>query len=117
MARNELLAGGFLVASGSDYPPGLFELMLMLQSIVTRVASTGQIWDASQRITIGEAIRVSTLHGAYASFEEKLKASLEPGKLAVLVVLGDNPEIREPGALMGIPIERTMVGGKWVFQA
>ena len=116
-ALRSLLDAGIMVAPGSDYPPGPFEPMMMLQSAVTRTDSTGHLWGASQRITVDEAIRVSTLHGAYASFEEKLKGSLEPGKLADLVVLGDNPETRDPGTLMSIPIERTMVGGKWVFQA
>jgi predicted amidohydrolase YtcJ len=116
-ALRSLLDAGIMVAPGSDYPPGPFEPMMMLQSAVTRTDSTGHVWGASQRITVTEAIRIGTLHGAYASFEEQLKGSLEPGKLADLVVLGDNPETREPGTLIDIPIERTMVGGQWVFEA
>jgi len=49
-----------------------------------------------------------------ASFEENLKGSLEPGKLADLVVLGQDPLRTDPSALIRIPVERTMVGGKWV---
>jgi predicted amidohydrolase YtcJ len=116
-ALRSLLDAGIMVAPGSDYPPGPFEPMMMLQSSVTRTDSTGHVWGASQRITVTEAIRIGTYHGAYASFEEQLKGSLEPGKLADLVVLGDNPETREPGSLIDIPIERTMVGGHWVYEA
>jgi predicted amidohydrolase YtcJ len=91
--------------------------MMGMQSAVTRTDSTGKVWGASQRITVEEAIRVSTLHGAYASFEEGLKGSLEPGKLADLVVLGADPRTADPGMLVDIPVERTMVGGRWVYEA
>jgi hypothetical protein len=66
---------------------------------------------------VEEAIRVGTLHGAYASFEEGQKGSIEAGKLADLVVLGRDPLKEDPSTLVTIPVERTMVGGKWVFEA
>jgi predicted amidohydrolase YtcJ len=66
---------------------------------------------------VQEAIRVGTLHGAYASYEERLKGSLEPGKLADLVVLGRDPFREDPSTLITIPVERTMTGGKWVWEA
>jgi len=61
--------------------------------------------------------RIQTLHGAYASFEEHRKGSVQQGKLADLVVLGRDPLHEEPLALVKIPIERTMVGGRWVFES
>ena len=64
-----------------------------------------------------EALRVGTINGAYASFEERLKGSLEAGKLADLVVLGRDPLREDPSALIRIPVEKTMVGGRWVFEA
>jgi predicted amidohydrolase YtcJ len=57
------------------------------------------------------------LHGAYASFEEHEKGSIQEGKLADLVVLGRDPLHEDPLTLVKIPIERTMVGGRWVFEA
>jgi predicted amidohydrolase YtcJ len=75
------------------------------------------VWGPSQRISVEEAIRVGTINGAYASFEEKLKGSIEPGKLADLMVLGRNPFHEDPSKLVDIPIERTMTGGKWVYEA
>lgn len=101
----------------SDYPPGPFEPMMGLQSMVTRRDMTGTLWGGSQRISVDEAIRVSTLHGAYASFEERDKGSLEAGKLADLVVLGRDPYREPEESLVTIPIERTMVGGRWVYEA
>ena len=80
----------------SDYPPGPFEPMMALQSEVTRTDMQRHVWGPRQRITVEEAIRVGTLHGAYASFEEHLKGSIEPGKLADLVVLGRDPLREDP---------------------
>ena len=62
-------------------------------------------------------MRVATVHGAHASFEERLKGSIEAGKLADLTVLGRDPLREDPSTLVTIPVERTMVGGAWVFEA
>jgi predicted amidohydrolase YtcJ len=101
----------------SDYPPGPFEPMMALQSEVTRTDMEGRVWGARQRISVEEAIRVGTVHGAWASFEERVKGSIEAGKLADLVVLGRDPFREDPLSLVTIPVERTMVGGRWVFEA
>jgi predicted amidohydrolase YtcJ len=91
--------------------------MMALQSMVTRTDITGKTWGPRQRITVEEALRVCTLNGAYASFEEHEKGSLEPGKLADVVVLGRDPRAEDPASLVTIPIERTMVGGRWVYES
>ena len=116
-AVRSLLDAGVNVTQTSDYPPGPFEPMMALQSSVTRTDSKGNVWGPKQRITVEEAIRVGTLHGAYASFEEHSKGSIEAGKLADLVVLGQDPRKVDPMGLIKIPVERTMAGGKWVFEA
>jgi predicted amidohydrolase YtcJ len=116
-AVRSFLDAGIFVTQNSDYPPGPFEPMMAIQSSVTRTDMNGNVWGASQRITVDEALRVGTLHGAYASFEEDLKGSIEAGKLADLVVLGRDPHEVPPGEIIRIPIERTMVGGRWVFEA
>jgi predicted amidohydrolase YtcJ len=66
---------------------------------------------------VEEALRIYTLHGAYASFEEHLKGSITVGKLADLVVLGANPLTVDPYTIKDIPVEKTMVGGQVVFEA
>jgi predicted amidohydrolase YtcJ len=66
---------------------------------------------------VDEAIRVGTVNGAHASFEEDLKGSIQAGKLADLVVLGQDPYKVDPFTLVNIPIKRTMVGGQWKFEA
>ena len=64
-----------------------------------------------------EALRVVTIHGAHASFEEKIKGSISPGKLADLVVLAKDPTDVDPFELIDISVERTMVGGRWVYES
>jgi predicted amidohydrolase YtcJ len=116
-AVRSFLDAGVRVTQTSDYPPGPFEPMMALQSSVTRTDIRGTVWGPKQKVTVEEAIRVGTLHGAYASFEENEKGSLTPGKLADLVVLGRDPLREDPSTLITIPIERTMVGGRWVYES
>ena len=116
-ALRSFLDAGVRVAPGSDYPPGPFEPMMALQSAVTRTDMKGTVWGPQQRITVEEALRTQTLHGAYASFEENIKGSVTRGKLADLVVLGRDPLREDPASLVSIPIDGTMVGGRWAYEA
>lgn len=116
-ALRSFLDAGIRPTQASDYPPGPFEPMMALQSSVTRKDMKGNPWGLEQRVTVEEAIRIGTLHGAYASFEERRKGSIEPGKYADLVVLGRDPFKEDPSTLITIPIERTMTGGKWVYES
>ena len=85
-----------------------------IQSCVTRTDSEGNLWGPNQRISVEEALRIYTVNGAYASFEEHKKGSIEPGKLADLVVLAADPTQVDPLTIMDIPIEATIVGGEVV---
>ncbi len=116
-ALRTLLDAGLKPADSSDYPASPSHPMMWLQSQVTRTGMDGKQWGLDQRITVQEAIRCGTIHGAYASFEEGQKGSIEPGKLADLVVLERDPLTADPFSLVQITVERTMVGGKWVFEA
>ena len=115
-ALRSFIDAGIRPTQASDYPPGPFEPMMALQSETTRTDMKGNVWGPKQKITLEEAIRVGTMNGAYASFEEKLKGSIEPGKLADLVVLGRDPFKTDPSQVVNIPIQRTMVGGKWMYE-
>ena len=68
-----------------------------------------------QRIRVEEAIRAYTIGGAYASFEERLKGSLEPGKLADFVILEGDPT-EEPDRIAGMRVAETWIGGTRVWR-
>jgi hypothetical protein len=115
-ALRSFLDAGIPATMSSDYPPGPFEPMMFLQSAVTRTDIRGNVWGPKQRISVAEALKVATVNGAYACFEEKTKGSIAPGKLADVTVLGRDP-LKEPAeSLVTIPVERTMVGGAWVWE-
>jgi predicted amidohydrolase YtcJ len=116
-ALRSFIDAGIRPTQASDYPPGEFIPMMALQSEVTRADTKGNVWGPKQKITVEEAIRVGTLNGAYASYEENLKGSIEAGKLADLVVLGRDPLKENPSSLVTIPVERTMAGGRWTYES
>ncbi len=105
------------VAGASDFVPGPYEPMMAIQSMVTRKDFAGRVWGENQRVTVDEALRICTINGAYASFEENIKGSIKAGKLADFVVLGQDPHDVEPDAIKEIPIVRTVVGGRTMHTA
>jgi predicted amidohydrolase YtcJ len=91
--------------------------MMALQSLVTRTDYAGREWGLNQRVTVDEALRICTLNGAYASFEESIKGSIEVGKLADFVMLAEDPHDVDPMRLKDIQVARTVVGGVTVHEA
>jgi predicted amidohydrolase YtcJ len=117
MAYRSFLDAGIPAAAGSDFDPGPFAPLMGMQGMVTRKGWNGEVWGANQRITVDEAIRINTLNGAHASFEEAIKGSITPGKLADFVVLADDPHTVDPSKIKDIAIVRTVVGGATVYEA
>ena len=114
-AHKSFLDYNIPVAPASDYTPGPFEPMMALQSMVTRKDLDGRVWGPNQRITIDQAMRICTLNGAYASFEENIKGSITAGKLADFVILADDPHDVDPDNIKNIEIVRTVVGGTTMY--
>ena len=115
-AHRWFLNAGIRVPGASDYSPGPFEPMMALQSLVTRTDEAGRVWGGNQRVSVEEALRIGTINGAYASYEEREKGSISPGKYADFVILERDPRAVDPGRLKDIRIMRTVVGGKTVFE-
>jgi predicted amidohydrolase YtcJ len=83
---------------------------------VTRRSAEGKVYGPEQRITVEEAIRDFTLGAAYASFEEAIKGSIEPGKLADFVVLSADPTNVPVDEIHDIRVEKTFIGGRQVYE-
>lgn len=81
-----------------------------------RLTSSGRELGPEFRITPYEALCAVTIDAAWQAFEEQDKGSIEVGKLADLVVLRDNPLAADPAALHQIPVLRTLIGGKTVYE-
>ena len=111
------LDAGLRPTDASDYTASPSDPMMWLQSQLTRTDMKGNTWGANQRISLEEAIRCGTVNGAYAAFEENHKGSIQPGQLADLVVLAQDPFKADPSALAKIQVERTMVGGIWKYES
>ena len=116
-AHRWFLDYGIPVAPASDYIAGPYEPLLALQSLSTRKGSGGKVWGAAQKVTVAEAMKICTVHGAHASFEEGLKGSLTPGKLADIVMLERDPHTVDPDSIKDIKVVRTLLGGKLVHEA
>ncbi len=108
---------GIPVAGHSDSPISAADPLLRIQDMVTRTSSQGIVNGENQRVSVDEAIRVWTLDGAYATFEENIKGSITPGKLADFVVLQKDPHQVPPNAIKDIVLEATYLGGQKVYTA
>ena len=92
--------------------------MLPLQavwSMVHRISSGGDVIGPEQRIGVMDALRAVTIDAAWQVFKEGEVGSLEPGKLADLVVLSANP-LDDPMNMRDLTVERTIVGGVTIYR-
>jgi predicted amidohydrolase YtcJ len=115
-AHKSFLDHGIMVAPASDHSPGPFEPLMALQSMVTRKDFAGRVWGPSQRVTLDQAMKICTMHGAYASHEEHVKGSITAGKLGDFVILAESPYDVDPDRIKEIQVVRTVVGGRTVYE-
>jgi predicted amidohydrolase YtcJ len=110
------LDSGLVVAAASDAPVNPVNPLAGIYGAVTRQAKSGQVLLPEETISPEEAIAMYTTSAAYASFEEDIKGSLTPGKLADMVVLSDDPTRVSPENIMDIEVEMTVLGGEVVWE-
>jgi predicted amidohydrolase YtcJ len=115
-----IASDGGQLAFGSDWPVVTLNPFKGIQTAVTRQTSEGLPKDGfvpSQRLSVAEAIRGYTLGAAFAGFREKTEGSLEPGKLADLIILSQNLFQIDPHTIDKTKVLTTVVGGRVVFQS
>ena len=115
-AHRSFLDYGIPVGGSSDYPCGPYDPLLAIQTMVTRKSAQGMILGPEQKISVEEAIRIYTIGSAYVMFEEKIKGSIEEGKLADFTVLSMDPTETPVDAIKDIKVEMTVVGGEIVYR-
>lgn len=105
---------GLFVAFGSDNLP--IGPMVGLYTAVTRKGRSGKVYGEDEKVTIEDAIRMYTSQGPYLTFEEKIKGTLESGKLADMIVLDRDPLTSLPETLLVTQVDVTIIGGKVVYE-
>jgi len=107
---------GMVVAAGSDTPVVPNNPMVGICTAVIRKAATGQVLAPEERVSPLQALALYTRNAAYASYDEKVKGTITPGKLADLVLLSDDPTRFEPEKIKEIKVEKTILGGEVVWE-
>ena len=110
------LDGGLMVAASSDSPVAPDNPLVGIYAAVTRRAESGQPLLPQERISAQQALAMYTTNAAYASFEEGIKGSIAPGKLADMVVLSADPLKSPPERLRDIRVEMAIIDGKVVWE-
>jgi predicted amidohydrolase YtcJ len=119
-AWHSIQATGGVLAFGSDWPIVTLSPWPGLQNAVTRQTTEGQPkggWIPAQRISLAEAIKGYTLNAAFAGHREKTEGSLEPGKLADLIVVSQDVFKVDPLKIGETKVLLSMVGGRVVYKA
>jgi predicted amidohydrolase YtcJ len=108
---------GLAPTNHTDFVVAPLDQLFMMWSAVNRVSRAGEVIGAEQRITPLEALKAQTINVAYQYGEQATKGSLEPGKLADLVILDGNPLTVEPMAIRHIAVVETIKEGETIYRA
>lgn len=112
-----LMERDMMFTSHHDAPVVFPNSMRVLSATVNRTTRSGYVLGPQHRVEPIVALKAMTLWAAYQHFEEKTKGSIEPGKLADLAVLSENPLTIERAKLADIKVLETIKGGKSIYRA
>jgi predicted amidohydrolase YtcJ len=119
-AFRSLMDEGTMLVFGSDWQVAPADPLLGIYAAVTRRTLDNKNpggWIPEQKVTVDEALKAYTINGAYGTFEEKIKGSLQKGKLADFVILDKDITKIAPVQIQSVKVLSTVVGGKQVFKA
>jgi hypothetical protein len=119
-AFRTFLDHGVRLAFGTDWEVAPLDPMLSVYAAVTRATLDGKNpdgWFPEQKLTVAETVEAYTMGSAYAEFQENEKGSITTGKLADMVLLGDDIFAIAPARIRDVHVLKTFVGGRMVFDA
>ena len=105
---------GIFMAFGSDNLP--IGPLVGLYAAVTRKGESGRIFGAEEAVSMRDAIKMYTRNGAFLTREEKIKGTLEVGKLGDMVVLPEDLLSISPDKLLTMKVDMTIVGGRVLYE-
>jgi predicted amidohydrolase YtcJ len=117
-AFRTFLDHGVRLAFGTDWEVAPLDPLLTVYAAVTRATLDGKNpngWFPEQKLSVAEAIEAYTMGSAYAEFQENEKGSITAGKLADMVLLGDDIFSVAPEKIRDVRVLKTFVGGRLVF--
>jgi predicted amidohydrolase YtcJ len=101
----------------SDCPVTPVSPLFCVFAAVNRITRNGEVLGPEFRLTPEEALRAVTIDAAWQTFDEKIKGSIEVGKLADFTILAENPLTVPPERIKDIKVEEVIIGGKSVYKA
>jgi len=110
------LDSGLVVAGSSDSPVASDNPLIGIYAAVTRRAESGQELLPQEAISPQQALAMYTTSAAYTSFEENIKGSIAPGRLADMVILSADPLVSPPEQLKDIRVEMTIIDGRVAWE-
>ncbi len=114
-----LLKSGAKIVNGTDAPVEPLNPLACFYASVTRMTLKGEPaggYEPEEKMTRDQALRSYTLDAAYGAFEENIKGSIEPGKLADFTIFSDNIMTAPEMDILKTEVSMTIVGGKMVFE-
>ena len=123
--NKSILDAGVMINGGSDHMVkwdanvsiNPYNPFLAMWTMVTRGTERGTVIGPSEGITREQALKIYTINNAFASFEESIKGSIEPGKLADMAILSDDLLTCPVDKIKDIESVMTIVGGKIVYSS
>jgi len=117
-AFHSLMEAGVTVCFGSDWPVAPLSPLTGIYAAVTRRTIDDKNpagWVPAEKVTVAQAVKAYTLNAAYAEGEEKIKGSIELGKLADIVVLSDDIFTIDPVKIQATQVDLTIVDGNVIY--
>ena len=112
----KLMAQGVVISNGTDAPVERVDPIASYYATVSRKLADGSVFFPDQRMSREEALASYTINGAYAGFEEDIKGSLTPGKLADVTVLSQDIMTIPEDDIPSTEVVYTIIGGKVVYE-
>jgi predicted amidohydrolase YtcJ len=114
---SSFLKSGLKPSAGSDNPVAPLNPLLSMHAAVNRRTQKGDAFFSRERVLPSVALEMHTRAAAYASFDEAVKGTISPGKLADFTILSDDPLKIAPEKIRDIKVDATIVGGEVVWRS